>query len=197
MGSVCWLYPPRAYSILCERRTGRAGHACPQQVMKRVLLFAGIVILGSVAHASHEPWVTTEYPQDKEKWWWDDAWWEHGKLDNPQSYDVSMEKISYENGDIEVPAYVFRPKKSGKYPPVLFQHGRRGLDDLTLLAPKRLAARGFVVLAPDVWSAHFIEKYPIEHDYAVEEDVAKEALLRVAHKMPVKCRFVTRRHTLG
>ena len=31
----------------------------------------------------------------------------------------------------------------------------------------------------------------------VEENVAKEALLRVAHKMPVKCRFVTRRHTLG
>jgi len=31
----------------------------------------------------------------------------------------------------------------------------------------------------------------------VEEEVAKEALLRVAHKMPVKCRFVTRRHTLG
>jgi large subunit ribosomal protein L16 len=31
----------------------------------------------------------------------------------------------------------------------------------------------------------------------VEEDVAKEALLRVAHKMPVKCRFVTRRHSLG
>lgn len=31
----------------------------------------------------------------------------------------------------------------------------------------------------------------------VEEDVAKEALLRVAHKMPVRCRFVTRRHTLG
>ena len=31
----------------------------------------------------------------------------------------------------------------------------------------------------------------------VEEDVAKEALLRVAHKMPVRCRFVTRRHALG
>ena len=31
----------------------------------------------------------------------------------------------------------------------------------------------------------------------VEENVAKEALLRVAHKMPVKCRFVTRRHSLG
>jgi ribosomal protein L16/L10AE len=30
----------------------------------------------------------------------------------------------------------------------------------------------------------------------VAEDVAKQALLRVAHKMPVKCRFVKRRHSL-
>ncbi len=31
----------------------------------------------------------------------------------------------------------------------------------------------------------------------VAEDIAKIALVRVAHKMPVKCRFVTRRHSLG
>lgn len=31
----------------------------------------------------------------------------------------------------------------------------------------------------------------------VEEEVARTALARVAHKMPVRCRFVTRRHTLG
>ena len=30
----------------------------------------------------------------------------------------------------------------------------------------------------------------------VAEDMAKQALLRVAHKMPIRCRFVTRRHTL-
>lgn len=30
----------------------------------------------------------------------------------------------------------------------------------------------------------------------VSEDVAKTTLLRVAHKMPVRCRFVRRRHTL-
>ena len=30
----------------------------------------------------------------------------------------------------------------------------------------------------------------------VEEDVAKEALVRVAHKMPIKGRFVKRRHSL-
>jgi large subunit ribosomal protein L16 len=29
----------------------------------------------------------------------------------------------------------------------------------------------------------------------VSEEVAKQALSRVAHKMPVKCRFVKRRHT--
>ena len=30
----------------------------------------------------------------------------------------------------------------------------------------------------------------------VAEDVAKVALVRVAHKMPIKCRFVTRVHSL-
>jgi large subunit ribosomal protein L16 len=30
----------------------------------------------------------------------------------------------------------------------------------------------------------------------VPEDVAKTALLRVAHKMPIRCRFVKRRHSL-
>ena len=30
----------------------------------------------------------------------------------------------------------------------------------------------------------------------VAEDVAKQALVRVAHKMPIKCRFVKRRHTI-
>jgi large subunit ribosomal protein L16 len=28
----------------------------------------------------------------------------------------------------------------------------------------------------------------------VPEDLAKQALLRVCHKMPLRCRFVTRRH---
>lgn len=30
----------------------------------------------------------------------------------------------------------------------------------------------------------------------VAEDVAKQALMRVAHKMPIRCRFVKRRHLL-
>ena len=31
---------------------------------------------------------------------------------------------------------------------------------------------------------------------SVGEDVAKKALLRVSHKLPVKTRFVTRRHSV-
>ena len=30
----------------------------------------------------------------------------------------------------------------------------------------------------------------------VAEDLAKQALVRVAHKMPIRCRFVKRRHVL-
>lgn len=30
----------------------------------------------------------------------------------------------------------------------------------------------------------------------VNEDMAKQALLRVAYKMPIKCRFIKRRHSL-
>jgi len=30
----------------------------------------------------------------------------------------------------------------------------------------------------------------------VTEDVAKQALIRVAHKMPIKCRFVKRKHSI-
>jgi large subunit ribosomal protein L16 len=30
----------------------------------------------------------------------------------------------------------------------------------------------------------------------VSEDVAKQALLRVSHKMPIRCRFIKRRHSL-
>ena len=31
----------------------------------------------------------------------------------------------------------------------------------------------------------------------VPEDIAKTALLRIAHKMPIRCRFVSRRHAMG
>ena len=120
--------------------------------MQKIILFIlALVLPGQQLFASHEPWVKTEYPQDEDKLWWDVDWWENGKLTQPSNHDVDMTEISYQSGDTEIPAYLFRPVEPGNYPPVLFQHGRRGLDELTLLAPRRLAARGFVVLAPDVY----------------------------------------------
>ena len=83
-------------------------------------------------------------------WWWDDAWWEHGQIPAPTNFPVETRWVSYMSGDTEIPALVARPRGKGKFPAVLYMHGRRGLDDLIQLQVKRLAARGFVVLAPDI-----------------------------------------------
>jgi carboxymethylenebutenolidase len=118
-------------------------------------------------------------PVGPDAWWWNQSWWEDGQLRVPGNFPVREEWIEYENGDVTVPALVARPDDDRRYPAVLYQHGRRGLDELVQRQVRRIAARGFVVLAPDVFSAHFIEKFPIEHDDAVEPDVAKglDALL--------------------
>ena len=103
--------------------------------------------------------------------WWNDAWWTDGQIEVPDNYPVETSWTSYQSGDVEVPALVARPAGTGKYPAVLFQHGRRGLDDGIQRHVRRVAARGFVVLAPDIYAAHFIGTHPIEHDYELEKDV--------------------------
>ena len=47
---------------------------------------------------------------------------------------------------------------------------------------------------PDHWEAKVKPGTILYEVGGVPEDVARTALLRVAHKMPVRCRFVTRRH---
>ncbi|WP_126456285.1 dienelactone hydrolase family protein [Sulfuriflexus mobilis] len=118
-------------------------------------------------------------------WWWSEAWWNAGQLEVPANHPVKTEWSSVINPgveDIEIPIMIARPDDNKKYPAVLFQHGRRGLDDLIQLHVKRLAAQGFVVVAADVFSGRFIEKYPIEHDYAVEGDVNKALDFLMARK---------------
>ena len=101
----------------------------------------------------------------KTAWWWDESFWSDGQIPAPTNHAVETRWIAYKSGDNEVPALLARPRDGKKYPGVLFMHGRRGLDDLIQLQVKRLAARGFVVLAPDVFKAHFIAPMPIEHDF--------------------------------
>lgn len=79
--------------------------------------------------------------------------------------------VQYRNGDVDVPAFLLVPKGPGPHPAVLFIHGRSGLNDRLQAQIRRLAARGFAVLAPDYHTGRFIPELPIEHDPATEKDV--------------------------
>jgi carboxymethylenebutenolidase len=139
-----------------------------------LVVMALLLVLAMGSASAHEE------KQDN-SWWWQNAWWNEGQIEVPDNYPVTVRWTSYQNGDIEIPAMVVRPKQAGKFPAVLFQHGRRGLGELVQRHARRIAARGFVVLAPDVYSGRFIGTHPIEHDYELEEDVNKglDALLKL------------------
>ena len=47
---------------------------------------------------------------------------------------------------------------------------------------------------PDYWESRVRAGTVLYEIGGVAEDVAREAMLRVAHKMPVRCRFIKRRH---
>ena len=49
---------------------------------------------------------------------------------------------------------------------------------------------------PEYWVACVREGTVLFEVGGVEEDIARAALMRVAHKMPYRCRFVKRRHGL-
>lgn len=137
-------------------------------------LCAALVLaaLAGAALAQPAPWTATQFPQDREKAWWSDAWWERGEIPVPANHAVGTRAASFRSGDVEVPVEIFAPR-AGRFPVVVFLHGRRGLDELTRLVPLRLAARGFVVVAPDLFSGRFIDKMPVRHDEALEEDAAR------------------------
>jgi carboxymethylenebutenolidase len=119
-----------------------------------------------------------------QKFWWSADWYDRGQLETPANHEVVSREVTYQNpaDKTDVPALLFRPKAPGRYPAVLFAHGRRGIDDQTIKLPLRLAARGFVVLAPKVFEARFIEAMPVAHDKATEGDIG--AGLDVLLKLP-------------
>jgi carboxymethylenebutenolidase len=130
--------------------------------------------------------VAAQSTDEDNSWWWDDGWWNDGLIEAPENHAIESTWDSYTSGDVEVPTLVVRPANKEKYPAVLFVHGRRGLGDLIQRHARRLAARGFVVLAPDIYGAHFIGTHPIEHDYALEKDIdASSIAVTSARTRPV------------
>jgi carboxymethylenebutenolidase len=85
---------------------------------------------------------------------------------------LSVRSVEYRSGDLDIPALLAVPP-GGPHPGVLFVHGRSGLNERLKAEARRLAERGFVVLAPDYHTARFIPENPIEHDPATEADVAR------------------------
>ena len=109
----------------------------------------------------------------EDKFWWDEDWYANGKMPVPGNFELVERTINYTNpaDGTDVPGFIVRPTGDKKYPGIIFQHGRRGLDEFTRKLARRMAAQGFVVLAPDLYQARFISKFPIEHLPATETDL--------------------------
>ena len=174
-----------------------------------LVLLAGITPIGAQSLGSDERAADTavgramEAPVNtlpvRQKWWWDDSWFDNGQLRVPVNHEVIEREASYINpaDDTEVPAVIFRPKAEGRFPGVLFQHGRRGLDDLVRRLAKRMAARGFVVLAPDVFAARFLDRFPLEHLPETEGDVNAGVDFLLAQEDVSTSRICLYSHTRG
>jgi carboxymethylenebutenolidase len=124
------------------------------------------------AIADLEPWRSTQFPQDREKSWWDADWWERGRIPQAHNFEVDARDANYASGDADVPVRIYRPRGEGRFSVIVFMHGRRGVDLLTRLIPLRLAARGFTVVAPDFYAGRLLDRYPIRHDPIIEADAA-------------------------
>lgn len=132
-----------------------------------------LISLNTVAHE--------EIKEDKSFWWKAD-WWDGGQLSPVQNHKVKVDWISYDRDDVSVPTMVARPDDNKKYPAVIFQHGRAGLSKLLKLQVKRIAARGFVVMAPDIYEANFMGTHPYPHDYELEKDASAVVDVLLARK---------------
>lgn len=136
---------------------------------------AAALLAGTLAAAQAQTlWGGPTFPQDKDRAsWWDEAWWREGRIAGATSHAVSETRASFRSGDVDVPVLVMRPSGLAAAPVLLYLHGRRGLDDLVRLSARRLAARGIVVVAPDLFSARFIEPFPVPHDPDLDDDAAR------------------------
>lgn len=112
-------------------------------------------------------WVSADDRHD----WLEESWWNEGILPVPTNYPVQTFREPVATDHVDYDLFIARPDAEGEFPGVLFVHGRRGVDELIQGHIRRLAARGFVVYAPDLFEARFINPMPLEHDYVLESDL--------------------------
>lgn len=101
--------------------------------------------------------------------------------------DVELSKTTIKAADgSEVPVEVATPAGKGPFPPVLFIHAKRGIDENEQKHITELAGQGFLVVMPDWQSGRMIERWPSEHNPETEMDV--EAGLDYLKSLPNACK---------
>ncbi len=101
--------------------------------------------------------------------------------------EASLTQTAIKSADgTEVPVSIATPAGKGPFPPVLFIHAKRGIDENEQKHIAELAGQGFLVVMPDWQSGRMIERWPSEHDPATEMDV--EAGMDYLMKLPNACK---------
>lgn len=99
---------------------------------------------------------------------------------------VQLEKALLKTPGAEVPVDIAIPSGKGPFPPVLFIHAKRGIDENEIKHITELAEQGFLVVMPDWQSGRMIERWPAEHNPETELDV--EAAMDYLMKHPKACK---------
>lgn len=100
----------------------------------------------------------------------------------------SLSQATVKSADgTEVPVSVATPPGKGPFPPVLFIHAKRGIDENEQKHIAELAGQGFLVVMPDWQSGRMIERWPSEHNPETELDV--EAAMDYLMKLPNACKM--------
>ena len=100
---------------------------------------------------------------------------------------VTIEQTTVKSGEVDVPLDIAIPAGKGPFPPVLFIHAKRGVDENERKHITELAEQGFLVVMPDWQSGRMIERWPSEHNPETELDVEAGMDFLIAH--PKACKI--------
>ncbi len=100
---------------------------------------------------------------------------------------VTIQQTTVKSGEVDVPLDIAIPEGKGPFPPVLFIHAKRGIDENERQHITELATQGFLVVMPDWQSGRMIERWPSEHNPDTELDV--EAAMNFLIKHPLACKI--------
>jgi len=101
--------------------------------------------------------------------------------------EITVQQTTVKSKDVDVPVDIALPAGKGPFPPVLFIHAKRGIDENERKHITELAEQGFLVVMPDWQSGRMIERWPSEHNPDTELDV--EAAMDFLMKHPSACKI--------